>query len=109
VVMGSAGGVDHRHVSVRRSTAPSAADRIDRIARLENLRATTAALPAAESVRFLPHRTIQDHHHHTHQPPLLSRAPQTTMRSLAIRSSRNVYRIDQDPAFLRIDADILRP
>jgi hypothetical protein len=106
--MGSAGGVDHRHVSVRRSTAPSAADRIDRIARLENLRAATAALPAAESVRFFqtgPYKIIII----THRPPLLSRAPQTTMRSLAIRSSRNVYRIDQDPSFLRIDADILRP
>src|SRR5688572_23331180 len=105
--MGMAGGVDHRHVSVRRSTAPSAADRIDRIARLENLRAATAALPAAESVRSFhtgPYKiiitTLTGHH--------CSATPQTTMRSLAIRSSRKVYRIDQDPSFLRIDADILR-
>src|SRR5687768_12418668 len=73
--MGTAGGVDHRHVSVRRSTAPTAADRIDRIARLENLRAATATFAGTESVRILPHRTTQDHHHHTHRPALLSRAP----------------------------------
>jgi hypothetical protein len=66
-----------------------------------------AALQAAESVRFLhtgPDKiiitTLTGHHS--------SVAPQTPMRSLAIRS-RNVYRIDQDPSFLRIDADILRP
>jgi hypothetical protein len=106
--MGTAGGVDHRHVSVRRSTAASAADRIDRIARLETLtggdRGIAGGGVGGASFHTGPHKIIITTLTGLH----CSAAPQTTVRSLAIRSSRNVYRIDQDPSFLRIDADILR-
>jgi hypothetical protein len=75
---------------------------------VENLRAATAALPAAESVRFLAHRTIQDHHHHSPATTAQPRAPDHH-EIAGDQIIQKCVPIDQDPSFLRIDADILRP